>query len=227
MSAQNVLDQLLRNAQGALSGSGLLRQDATGARGLSDLGKGALAGGALGLLLSNKRVRKMGGTLAMYGGAAALAALAYKTYGDWQSAQRQSAVPTPEPRLWDAEGPAAVEQQSRAILKALVAAAKADGHIDARERELIETELARLEISDPELRRWLKAEIEKPLDPAEVATAAQTPELASEMYLASRLVIDQESWMERAYVDELSRRLCLAPSLRAQLDAQVASLGGG
>ena len=43
------------------------------------------AGGLLGLLLGNKKARKMAGGVAGYGAAAALGALAFKAYQNWQS----------------------------------------------------------------------------------------------------------------------------------------------
>ena len=224
MSAQGLLDQLLRTAHTALSQSGLTQPTATGGSGLSDLGKGALAGGALGLLLGNKRVRKMGGKLAGYGGAAALGALAFKAYGEWQRSQ-QAGGATTGPVLPASPSPA--EARCRAVLTALVAGAKADGHIDARERELIESEMARLDQLDPDLQRWLHEELQKPLDPAEVASAATSPELAAEMYLASLLAVDEQGWMEKAYLDELARRLGLDHELRRRLEAQVAGFGAG
>jgi len=63
--------------------------------------------------------------------------------------------------------------------------------------------------------------LRKPLDPADLALAAKTPEIAAEMYLASILVVDEESYMERAYLDELARQLQLAPALKAELEAQA------
>jgi uncharacterized membrane protein YebE (DUF533 family) len=109
---------------------------------------------------------------------------------------------------------------SQGILKALVAAAKADGHVDARERQLIEGELAKL-TNDAELQRWLEAELNKPLDPADVARAATSPEMAAEMYIASVLMVDEEHFMERAYLEELARQLKLDPALKSELEAQV------
>ena len=47
---------------------------------------------------------------------------------------------------------------------------------------------------------WLERELNKPLDPAEIARAASTPEIAAEMYLASLLMVDEESFMERSYL---------------------------
>lgn len=223
MNTRGLLDQLLK------SGQDLLQQKATGksagSSGGSNLGSlltgaggGALAAGALGLLLGNKSARKMGGKALTYGGLAALGVLAYKAYGNWQA--QQAAVPQGEPQTLDRLPAPQAELHSQAILKALVAAAKADGHVDARERQLIEEELAKL-TQDAELRHWLDAELNKPLDPAEVARAATTPEMAAEMYLASVLMVDEEHFMERAYLEELARQLKLDPGLKAELERQV------
>ena len=68
---------------------------------------------------------------------------------------------------------------------------------------------------------WLQAELNKPLDPADIARAASTPEMAAEMYVASVLMVDEEHFMERAYLEELARQLKLDPALKAELEAQV------
>lgn len=222
MNTHGFLDQLLKTAKqsvGDLTGGGQ-----GGKGGLSgDFGKGALAGGALGLLLGNRKARKMGGKVAMYGGLAAVGALAYKAYGDWKK-QQGGADAAVTPRTVDALPPPEAESHSQAILKALIAAAKADGHVDDREREVIEGEFNRLD-ADPEVRQWLQAELQKPLDPAEVARAAATPEMASEMYLASLLAVDEQNFMERAYLDELARQLKLDDSLKARLEQQMKEAG--
>jgi len=192
--------------------------------GLGRLGTGVAVGGVLGLLLGTKRGRSIGGSALKYGSVAALGAVAFRAYSEWQA--RQSAptlattptsvtarpvqlLPAPE-----------VEVHSRAMFQALIAAAKSDGHLDDRERELIDAEMARLG-ADASERRWLEAELRRPLDPAEVARAATTPELAAEMYLASLLVIDDTSFMERAYLDELARQLKLPAELKAELEQQA------
>lgn len=182
----------------------------------ADFGKGALTGGALGLLLGkNKTTRK----LATYGGLAAIGVMAYKAYGDYQR-QQGGADASAEPQTVDRLAPPQAELHSQAILKALVAAAKADGHIDARERQVIEGEFTRIN-QDAELQQWLHSELEKPLDPAEVARAASTPEIASEMYLASLMAADEQNFMERAYLDELARQLKLDDALKARLEQQL------
>lgn len=226
MNTRGLLDQLLKSGQALLDkqAGGTGKPGTTAGLGslLSGAGGGALAAGALGLLLGNKKARKFGGKALTYGGLAALGVLAYKAYGNWQA--RQGDASHREPQTLDRVPPAQAEQHSQAVLQALVAAAKADGHIDDRERELIEGEFTRLD-NDRQLQHWLHAELNKPLDPAEVARAAQTPEMAAEMYLASVMMVDQEHFMERAYLDELARQLGLDPALRQSLEEQVRQVG--
>jgi uncharacterized membrane protein YebE (DUF533 family) len=235
MNTRGLLDQLLKSGQDLLQkknggsqnkssagGLGGLLGGAGGSGGLggmlSGAGGGALAAGAMGLLLGNKKVRKVGGKVAIYGGLAALGVIAYKAYGNWQA--QQGTASNIEPQTIDRLPAAQVEQHSQAILKALVAAAKADGHVDARERELIEGEFTKLD-NDQELQHWLHAELNKPLDPADVARAASTPEMAAEMYIASVMLVDEENFMEKSYLDELARQLKLEPGLKAELEKQV------
>ncbi|BAW21789.1 tellurite resistance TerB family protein [Pseudomonas putida] len=226
MNTRGLLDQLLKSGQQMLEKQGGANTSGSAGGGLGGLlsgaGGGLLGGGALGLLLGSKKARKYGGKALTYGGLAALGVLAYKAYGNWQANQRGAAA---EPQTVDRLPPAQVEQHSQAVLRALVAAAKSDGHIDERERALIEGEFTRLD-SDRELQHWLHAELNKPLDPAEVARAAQTPEMAAEMYLASVMMVDQENYMERAYLDELARQLRLDPGLRQELESQVRLAAG-
>lgn len=185
---------------------------------LSGKGGAALAGGALGLLLGSKQGRKMGGTVLTYGGLAALGAIAYKAYGNWQA--QQPGANAAEPQTIDRIPPAQAEQHSRAILIALIAAAKADGHVDERERQLIDGEIGKL-TQDPSLLGWVDLELKKPLDPAAIAAIATTPEMAAEMYLASILAVDEENFMERAYLQELAKQLRLEPGLQTELATQA------
>lgn len=241
MNTRGLLDQLLKSGQqmlqdkvsgkpgkrasgnsglagglGSLLGGG--KSSAGGLGGLlSGASGGALAAGALGLL-KGKGARGMGGKVLTYGGLAALGVIAYKAYNNWQASQGQTGQR--EPQTIDRLPEDQAEEHSQAILRALVAAAKADGHVDDRERQLIEGEFVKLN-NDQQFQQWLHAELDKPLDPAEVARAARTPEMAAEMYIASLILVDQEHFMERAYLEELARQLNLAPGLKTELEAQV------
>ena len=84
---------------------------------------------------------------------------------------------------------------------------------------MIEGEFARL-APDAEVQQWMQAELDKPLDPAEVARAASSPEIASEMYLASLVAADEQNFMERSYLDELARQLGLDDALKRRLEQE-------
>lgn len=231
MSIQAVLQQLLQSGQA-------MARDITPSKGEGKssgpgFGTGALAGGALGLLLGNKKFRKMGGKVAAYGGMAALGAVAYRAYQDWQNrpapAQTATASVTPvvfQPALPAATAPAPAtvlpvdEGACRTVLSAMIAAAKADGHIGPDEQELLNTEFARFQ-SSPQDQQWISAQLASPADPAAIARLAASPEQGAEIYLASLLVIDEESFMERAYLDELARQLGLAAELKQHLEQQA------
>jgi uncharacterized membrane protein YebE (DUF533 family) len=221
LNAQGLLNQLLSSGQPQRTHQSRTRGRAGRDDGVGDLlsqvGGSAVAGKALGMLLGKKRGRKLGASLLGRGGAAALGTLAYRAYSEWQAQQQRAAA---EVRTLDRVSEGEAEAQSQAVLKAMVAAAKADGHIDDRERQAIEGEFGKLG-DEPEVRGWLSAELRKPLDPAEVAAAADSEVVASEMYLASRLVVDTESFMERAYLDELARCLKLDKALQTKLDEEA------
>lgn len=226
MNTKGLLDQLLKQGSALLSGSNSALgagPAASGSAGLAGLLSGkagaALGGGAIGLLLGSKKGRKMGGKILTYGGLAALGVVAYKAYSNYQQ-QQGAKVSQAEPQTIDRLPAVQVEQHSHAILRAIIAAAKADGHIDDRERELIDNEIARL-TSDGSLQQWFDAELKKPLDPADIAQSAATPEMAAEMYLASVLVVDEENFMERSYLAELARQLKLDPVLKTELEQQA------
>ncbi|MGH7930845.1 MAG: tellurite resistance TerB family protein [Candidatus Binatia bacterium] len=230
MNTKKLLEQLLKSGQSMLqeqsgrsgkrpsSGTGFGSSGLGGSLGQS-LGKGALASSAFSLLMGSKRGRKMGMKGLKYGGLAALGVLAYRAYSDWQQ-QNAATAPAEPPRTIDRLSGSEAEAHSHAILKALVAAAKADGHIDDRERQLIEEELGKL-ADDGETRAWLETELNKPLDPKEVASASTSLEMASEMYLVSLMMVDDKNYMERAYLDELARNLKLDASLKASLESQA------
>jgi uncharacterized membrane protein YebE (DUF533 family) len=230
MSVQSLLEQLLQ--------SGMAKVES--AKQSGDLGKyatGAAAGGVLALLLGSRGGRSLTGKALKVGTVAALGTMAWRAYNDWQAQQqgRQAGAPSaaagapqaralPAPEAFERLPAAQLEDHSRAMLKAMIAAAKADGHLDERERGLVEAELQRLE-ADPATRRWMEDELRRPVEPAEVARAAlgptASPQMAAEVYLASLLVVDDTTTMERAYLDELARQLQLAPGLRAELEARA------
>lgn len=229
MSTTSFFDQLLKTGASVLADA---KQGAQQVRASGDFDKyatGAAVGGVLGLLLGTRRGRALGGSALKLGSVAAVGALAWKAYQDYQASQR-AAAPAGAAGAPGSAGAAAPrfealpapqqEQRSQAMLRALVAAARSDGHLDEREQALLQAELQRSG-ADPTLRQWLEQELQRPVDVAAVAAPASTPELAAEIYLASAMVVDETNADERAYLDRLAQALRLAPGLQATLEARA------
>ena len=233
MNTSDLLEQLLRAGQGspAQQGSaGPSSQDTLGGLlgGLFSGGGATRGGGGLGGLLGGllggsggsaggfAQGRSAGGS--NYAALASLGMMAFQAYQSWQ--RSQAAAPQAALRTVDQLSGPEVEGHSHAILRALIAAAKADGRVDEQEQQLIYAEIKR-QTSDPQLQQWLDEEVGKPLDAAEVARSAQDPAMAAEMYLASVMLVDDQQDAERAYLDELAAALQLDPALQLQLEQQA------
>ena len=211
MDLKSLLNQALNSdivKQGS-SQLGAITQDSSK---LKTLGAGALGGGLIGLLMGSKKAKKIGTKVIGIGGAAALGALAYKAYNDWQAKQT-----TIQPQSSFDPNDAS---HSTLILKAMIAAAKADGHVDEQEMAKIEQAIPEMG-ADNQLQLLVKNELHKPLDPTTIAQLATTPAQASELYLASLLIADEQNFMEKAYLNELAKQLQLADDLVMALEQQV------
>jgi uncharacterized membrane protein YebE (DUF533 family) len=223
MNAQGLLDQLLRSGRELTEKGQNLAEQKLGIpkegpdrdAALSNLGKGAAMAGTLAVLLGTRAGRAVGGAAVKLGSLAAIGGLAYKTYQDWQGKQGQAAAEPAAPAGQLAGQQA--EQRSRVLLKAMIAAAKADGHIDEAESGKIDKHLEQLGL-DRDTLHFVKAELAKPLDVKDVAAAADSPETAAEMYLTSLLAIDIDSEQEKHYLSELAAALKLAPALVTALE---------
>ncbi|WP_285358010.1 tellurite resistance TerB family protein [Pseudomonas sp. lyk4-R2A-10] len=237
MNTSDLLEQLLRGqasagqpggasaggGAGGLGGllGGLLGGGSGGGSAAGGLGGlGGLLGGLLGGggALSGGTQRRSGGT--NYAALASLGMMAFQAYQAWQRSQA-SAAPQQTPQTADLLSGPQVEEHSHAVLRALIAAAKADGRIDESEKHLISSEIGR-HTDDPNLQQWLDDEVAKPLDPTEVAQAAQNdPAMAAEMYLASVMLVDDQQDAERNYLDELAAALQIDPELQVHLEQQA------
>ncbi|MHC8407133.1 tellurite resistance TerB family protein [Pseudomonas sp. TMB3-21] len=236
MNTSDLLEQLLRGGQGTsaqrgagnaaapggldgLGGLGGLLGSLLGGGARSGTGAGGLGGmlgGVLGGGSATGRSRSGGG--ANYAALASLGMMAFKAYQAWQ--RNQATAPQETPRTVDLLSGPEVEQHSHAILRALIAAAKADGHIDDAEQQMISAEIRR-HTDDPQLQQWLDAEVARPLDVADVARAATDPAMAAEMFLASVMLVGDQQDTERNYLDELAAALKIDPQLQVQLENQA------
>jgi uncharacterized membrane protein YebE (DUF533 family) len=200
---------------------------------LGGAGGVAAAGGLLAVLLSGK-ARKKGGGLLSHGGAAVLGALAHRAWQNWQAGQPPATAPVARPQdaaavdarfLPGAEPAANAEPFELSLIRAMIGAARADGHIDAAERARIFDQVEKAGL-DAEAKAFVFDTIDAPIGVREVAAASRTQEQAAELYLASRLAVDPDEPAERAYLQALAHRLQLPAELVAHLDRQADAAAG-
>jgi uncharacterized membrane protein YebE (DUF533 family) len=108
------------------------------------------------------------------------------------------------------------EQLGKTLVRAMIAAAKADGGIDATEKEAIFNRLETMQLSSEE-KAWVFDELSSPLDINAVAARADTPEHAAEIYAASLVAITADTAAERMYLSALASKLNLPDTLVAEI----------
>ncbi|NJN51448.1 MAG: tellurite resistance TerB family protein [Gammaproteobacteria bacterium] len=128
------------------------------------------------------------------GGAAAIGGLAWKAYQDYQRGKDAAATAdkTDLPRAaFDRVlvEPLNATSRSLLIMRAMITAASADGHLDPHERERIFTMVSRLDLTTEE-KGLLFDEMRVPLSPQQLAHQVRDEETAIEAYAAALLAID-------------------------------------
>ncbi|MEQ8404502.1 MAG: tellurite resistance TerB family protein [Oceanicaulis sp.] len=197
-------------------------------------GGGGFAAGMATSMLMGKKGRKMMGKAAKYGAVAALGGLAYHA---WQNRNQNAGAPVQPgaqgagsvPAVEDQAGDYAAAPQSsaflpapadeaaqdalgKALVRAMIAAAKSDGKIDADEKQAIFERLNAMDL-DGESKAFVFDELSAPLDINAVVAPATTPEIAAEIYAASLVAIEADTAAEQAYLQMLAARLELEPGL--------------
>lgn len=239
MNANNLWQQLVeREGSNAVTNGGDLLNRFLNSGAAGGLLGGALSGGLL-TLLTGKRGKKLAKSALKVGGLAAVGSLAYIAYQRYQqqarggtSHQPQTALPAessqygeppvesgflPPPSLTSAR-----DALGLALVRAMIAAAKSDDHLDQKERTRIFEQIAQLDLG-AEDKAFLFEELGKPLDVAAIVKLGVTPEAAAEIYTASVLAVDIDTPAEQTYLQTLAARLNLEPALVQQIHAAVAS----
>ena len=229
MDIKNVLDQLLcsgkematKTKNFAESKLGIPASGEGRDAAMSNLGKGAAVGGLLALLLGTRTGRSVTGKAVKYGSIAAVAAVAYKAYQSWQSGQGAAPATSGPPALPGKAITDLDESESNnrglTLLRAMIAAANADGHIDATERSRIETHMHTIELST-DVRKLIEQELRNPLSVEQLASRVDSPAAASEVYLLSSLVVDERDPVEQQYLNRLATALKLPEGLVTRLN---------
>lgn len=125
-------------------------------------------------------------------------------------------VPAPPPI-------SAEDREGLLMLRAMIAAARADGHVDAAERERIAAQLDAAGLG-PAARDAALAEFDRAAAPEELAREARDPMLAAQLYAAAVAGAAAIEGAERAWLDGFARALRLD---RAAAEAIERRIRGG
>jgi uncharacterized membrane protein YebE (DUF533 family) len=197
------LGPLLGGGTGAMGGSGggLLGQLAGAMLG------GGMRGGAGGVG-SMGGLGGMGGSLARMGGMAVLGSLAASLLK--QMSQGRAAAPAPEEAAQQAisADPKETAETALLMIRGMIAAAKADGEIDAEEQRNILGKLGDA-ANSPEARSFLEREMAAPLDIDALVASVKDKMTGAKLFAASALAINADTPAEQIYLRTLAQRLGL------------------
>ncbi len=187
------------------------------------MGAAATAGGLGAVVLGTKTGRSAAMGAAKLGALALIGGLAYKAYQNYSEGH---------PMLTPASGFAAQQAPSgsgfepqavsndAAILyiRAMIAAAAADGRIDPQEQEKIMGGLKQAGF-EKEAHDFIVQEIQNPATADQLAAACQSPEQAVQVFTAARIAIDIDTQEENDFLVDLAGKLGIDGKLAQHIDA--------
>lgn len=222
---EKLLGQMLAGGMGG----GKKRKSQSGAFGIPGVSKAQLGVGAIGLAIAawdHYKSRQGQATPAMGGGMpASLPPMAPPPPPPPPAAMPMpAALPSAPPAAMVPAAPMPAEDSQRAadathLIRAMIAAAHADGLIDAEERAQI-LERALEAGLDAATREFLKAELRQPAS-LEQIVAATAPHLKLETYAAAIVAISVDTEAERAWLDRLATALGLDATARGAVHQQL------
>ncbi len=183
---------------------------------MKGLGAGAIGGVVLGLLMGSKSGRSLGGGALKLGSLAALGTVAYKAYQSY-TAKKDASASVSTPALAAPEG---TSLNAEVLLRGMIGAAKADGHIDATERATIIAELGKLGLAN-EATAMIDAELTSTSTITDLASAVKDEHQAAELYALSVAVVGEQSTAERAYLAELAKALNIPAALASEIESEL------
>lgn len=196
------------------------------------LAGGAAAGGVMALLMGSRSTRKMAKTVVKYGGTAIVGGLAYKAYGNWQQGraieqtqaitaedigQSQTVIPQ---RLDSDQVGGDIMHLEMVLIKTMIAASKADAHIDAEEHKRIFQAIEKLNLGAQQKAVVFDA-MANDISLQEIANSVSSDEHKAEVYLAAYLAIEVDEPAERTFLEELAIVLDLPSGFPAYLEQQA------
>ncbi len=186
---------------------------------------GLLGAGAIGAILGQILPKGAVNTA----GLAGIGAIAWNFYKKW--AQQQTAGQTEQANSqgsgWDdlfgetrQASKTVADPTGMLLLRAMIFAAKADGHLDDIEQGRIEMMLQQM-YPGQDVSALLAHFTRETVDPAVLAREVQTREQGEDLYRLSCLIVDVDNYMERTYLNGLAQALGLDDATRNALEQEA------
>jgi uncharacterized membrane protein YebE (DUF533 family) len=165
-------------------------------------------------------------------GTAIVGGLAYKAYGNWQQNKAleqtqaitaedigQSQTVIPQQLESDQVGDDLMRLEM-VLIKTMIAASKADGHIDAEEHKRLFQAIEELNL-DAQQKAVVFDAMANDITVQEISNSVSCDEHKAEVYLAAYLAIEVDEPAERTFLNELSTALNLPKGFPAYLEQQA------
>ena len=223
--AAPALDEIIRKLSGGQGGADLVARAQDIIKQNPGLA-GALAGALGTLVVGTGSGRTIATHAAKLGGLVLIGGLAYKAYQNYQAGQAASVSanpsPAPAPSGTGFEAQAQTNEAATLYIRAMIAAASADGVVD-------EAELARITSGfqnaghSAEAAAFIRQELAKPATVQELAAACTSPEIAMQCYTAARVAIEPHSTGEQQFLAQLAAALSMDAALVQHVDAAASA----
>ncbi|HRK19628.1 MAG TPA: DUF533 domain-containing protein [Hyphomicrobiaceae bacterium] len=188
----------------------------------NQMGAGAAAGGLGAVVLGTKTGRSLAGQAIKLGGLALIGGLAYKALQNYQagkpiiSGPDSNLMPAPQGSGYDVG--AVTNESATLYIRAMIAAAAADGRIDANEQQKIIGSLKQAG-ADAEAEAFIAQELNSPATTDELASSVSSAEEAVQVFTAARIAVDLDTEEEHAFLVDLANKLGIEGRLAQHIDA--------
>jgi uncharacterized membrane protein YebE (DUF533 family) len=188
------------------------------------MGAAATAGGLGAVVLGTKTGRSAAMGAAKLGALALIGGLAYKAYQNYSQGKPlvsgASGFAAEQAPSGSGFEPQAVTNDTAILyIRAMIAAAAADGRIDQGEQQKIMGALKQAGGVDEAAREFLMREINNPATADELAAACQSGEQAVQVFTAARIAVDLDTNEENDFLVDLATKLGIEPKLAQHIDA--------
>ena len=191
------------------------------------------AGGLGAVVLGTRTGRSLATSAAKLGALALIGGLAYKAYQNYaqgrppfSTAQGQQLLEGPAPTGSGFEPDAISNDSAILYIRAMIAAAAADGRIDQGEQQKIMGGLQQAGLAQ-EARDFVQQEIQNPASPADLAGLVGSPAEAVQVFTAARFAVDLDTQEENDFLVSLAQQLRLDGKLVAHIDSAANAATAG